>query len=176
LLFVGALVLAATGLWDLVKVISAFTLAHTLTLTLATLDIVRLPPAVVEPAIAISIVIVALQNLRDWKSRHPSSTRHASTRALVAFFFGLFHGLGFAGGLLDAAANMPTKQLITALAAFSVGVECGQQLVVIPVFLTLALFYKAGARTAHTTAVVHRIGSVAITLGGLGYLVAMLRY
>src|SRR5438552_4133096 len=91
LLFVTALVLSVRSLWELVKVITAFTLAHSITLALSALDLFRLPPLVVEPVIAGSIIFVALQNVfwpertRDW------------TRLAVAFFFGLFHGLGFAG-------------------------------------------------------------------------------
>ena len=178
LLFIGALVLAATGLWDLIKVVSAFTLAHTITLTLATLDIFRLPPAFVEPAIAASIIVVALLNLRGWRSQ-PGSHRHGTgtwARASVAFFFGLFHGLGFAGGLLDAAAGMPAGQLAMALGSFSVGVEAGQQVVVIPVFVALTLIRKAGTNAAHSAALLQRGGAVAISLGGLAYLVATLRY
>src|SRR5205085_2683763 len=93
LLFVTALVLAVRSLWDLVKVITAFTAAHSITLTLSAFDLVRLPSRVVEPIIAASIVFVALQNV-FW----PEQTR-GWTRLTVAFFFGLFHGLGFAGGL-----------------------------------------------------------------------------
>src|SRR5262249_54941672 len=133
LLFVGALVLAVATLWDLVKVITAFTLAHTITLTLAVLDLVRLPERVVEPMIAASIVLVALQNL-FW----PERSRGAS-RLLTAFFFGLFHGLGFAGGLLEAMAGMQGSTVGIAIAAFSVGVELGHQTVVLPMFALLKL-------------------------------------
>jgi hydrogenase/urease accessory protein HupE len=94
LLFATALVLAVTSLWDLVKVVTAFTLAHSITLTLAALNMVRLPAQVVEPLIAVSIIFVAVQNI-FW----PMPARGYS-RLAAAFFFGLFHGLGFAGGLL----------------------------------------------------------------------------
>ena len=100
LLFVAALLLAVVSLWDLIKVISVFTLAHTLTLVLAALDVFRLPPSIVEPMIAASIVFVATQNI-FW----PQKSLGAS-RLVVAFLFGLFHGLGFAGGLLDAMASL----------------------------------------------------------------------
>lgn len=100
LLFVAALLLAVTTFWDLVKVISAFTLAHTLTLALAALDIFRLPGRIVEPMIAASIIFVALQNV-FWPERS-----RGWSRLVVAFVFGLFHGLGFAGGLLDAMSQM----------------------------------------------------------------------
>jgi hypothetical protein len=99
LLFVAALLLAVTTLWDLVKVISAFTLAHTITLALAALDVFRLPGRIVEPMIAASIMFVALQNI-FWPERSRGWSRLA-----VAFGFGLFHGLGFAGGLLGAMSD-----------------------------------------------------------------------
>jgi HupE / UreJ protein len=113
LLFVGALVLAVVNLWDLVKVIGAFTLAHTITLTLAALDVFRLPGSIVEPMIAASIVFVAAQNL-FW----PKQSRGGS-RLLVAFLFGLFHGLGFASGLLEAMSGLRAAGAAVAIAAFS---------------------------------------------------------
>jgi hypothetical protein len=91
LLFIGALVLAANTFWELVKVVTAFTLAHTITLTLAAFDLVHLPQQVIEPLISASIVFVALQNV-FWPGRTTGWSRLG-----VAFFFGLFHGLGFAG-------------------------------------------------------------------------------
>ena len=90
LLFVAALLLAARSLWDLVKVVTAFSLAHTLTLVVSALDVFRIPVYVVEPMIAASIVFVAVQNIL-W----PNRSRGAS-RLLMAFLFGLFHGLGLA--------------------------------------------------------------------------------
>src|SRR6185369_9153408 len=88
LLFIAALALAVRRFWELFKIIAAFTLAHTITLTLSVLDLVRLPAHLVEPMIALSIVFVALENL-FWPDR-----THGGTRLAVAFFFGLFHGLG----------------------------------------------------------------------------------
>ena len=131
LLFVSALVLAATTLWELVKVVSAFTLAHTMTLTLAALNLVHLPASVVEPLIAASIVFVALQNV-FWPGRSKGWSRLGA-----AFFFGLFHGLGFAGGLLNAMREMPGATMFLAILAFSVGVEAGHQMVVLPLFAFL---------------------------------------
>jgi hydrogenase/urease accessory protein HupE len=131
LLFVSALVLAAVSLWDLIKVVSAFTLAHTLTLTLSVFNIVTLGERVVEPMIAASIVFVAVQNI-FWPERSRGWTRLA-----IAFAFGLFHGLGFAGGLKEAMSQMPPVALWAALAAFSLGVEIGHQVVVIPLVTVL---------------------------------------
>ena len=169
LLFVGALVLAVVSLWDLVKVISAFTLAHTITLALAVLDLFRLPAAIVEPMIAGSIVVVAAQNL-FW----PRQSRGWS-RLLVAFLFGLFHGLGFAGGLLEAMASLGGAGAILAIAAFSVGVEIGHQTVVLPAFCGLRLLRRAARGTNRNERLVQRYGSAVISLAGMIYLVAALR-
>ncbi|MBI3849272.1 MAG: HupE/UreJ family protein [Verrucomicrobia bacterium] len=172
LLFIGALVLATVTLWDLVKVVTAFTLAHTITLTLAVLDLVRLPSSVVEPMIAASIVFVALQNV-FW----PERTRGWS-RLAVAFFFGLFHGLGFAGGLLSAMEGMAGLTVGLAIVAFSVGVEVGHQIVVLPVFCALKLARatqvdETGRNQIAARAL--RYGSAAISVAGIFYLVAALR-
>jgi hypothetical protein len=114
-----ALVLAATTLWDLIKVVSAFTFAHTITLRLAAFNLVHLPERVVEPLLSASIVFVALQNV-FW----PRDVRGWSRLGAV-FFFGLFHGLGFAGGLLDAMGEMPSATMLLVLLAFRIGVETG---------------------------------------------------
>lgn len=128
LLFVSALALAVRSLWELIRVIAAFTLAHTVTLVLAVLNIARLPSHIVEPMIAASIVIVAMQNV-IWPERSRGLLRLG-----VAFFFGLFHGLGFAGGLVEAMEGMPHLALGVAILAFSLGVELAHQAVVLPVF------------------------------------------
>ena len=171
LLFISALALATITLWDLVKVISAFTLAHTCTLTLATLNIFRLPEHIVEPMIAGSIVFVALQNA-FWPERSRGGTRLA-----VAFFFGLFHGLGFAGGLLEAMENLPGVAVTVAIIAFSLGVELGHQAVVLPLFFGLKEIRSsrpnAPAR-ARVTAWTIRYGSVIISVAGLYYLAVAL--
>ncbi|HUO10764.1 MAG TPA: HupE/UreJ family protein [Phycisphaerae bacterium] len=167
LLFVTALVLAATTLWDLVKVVSAFTIAHTMTLTLAALDLVHLPGRVVEPLIAGSILFVALQNV-FW----PRQSRGWS-RLGAAFFFGLFHGLGFAGGLLEAMREMPSGTMLLAICAFSVGVEAGHQLVVLPSFglLKAARHGQADVVTrARLSMAFQRIGSAGICVAGAYYL------
>ena len=131
LLFVGALVMAAASLWDLVKVVTAFTVAHTITLTLAALNLVHVPASIVEPLISASIVFVALQNLV-----RPGRAGEWS-RLLPAFFFGLFHGLGFASGLLDTMRELPAGAVLFAIVGFSVGVEAGHQMVVLPLYFAL---------------------------------------
>ncbi len=131
LLFMCALALGAVSLWDLVKVVTAFTAAHSLTLTLSVLNLLRLPDRLVEPLIAASIVAVAIQNVLA-----PRQSR-GMWRIGAAFFFGLFHGLGFAGGLLEAMAGLPPVAIGLAILGFSLGVETAQQSVVVPVFATM---------------------------------------
>jgi hypothetical protein len=120
LLFVAGLLLLVSGTRRLLGTVSAFTLSHTVTLTLATLGLVHVPPAPVEAVIALSILFVAREVLR--KGTHPTAL--AQRRPwLVAFSFGLLHGLGFAGGL--SATGLPTAHIPLALGFFSVGVEVG---------------------------------------------------
>ncbi len=172
LLFISALALAAVTLWDLVKVISAFTLAHTVTLTLATFNIVRLSEHIVEPMISASIVFVALQNV-FWPGR-----ARGGGRLVVAFFFGLFHGLGFAGGLLEAMVSLPGVAVVLALAAFSLGVELGHQVVVLPLFFGLK-WVRSGPSNAERRVWISnwtmRGGSALIAVAGSYYLVVALR-
>jgi len=167
LLFVAALVIATMNFWEMVKVIAAFTVAHTLTLTLSVFAIVRLPPWVVEPVIAVSIIFVAMENIL-WPRRARSWLRLG-----VAFGFGLIHGLGFAGGLLDAMEGLPRIGTWIALGAFSLGVEVGHQVVVLPLFGTLA----AGRQQLHErfTRPALRYGSMLISLCGVYYLCVALK-
>jgi hypothetical protein len=169
LLFVGALVLAVTGWRDLIKVIAVFTLAHTLTLALAVLNIIRLPSSIVEPMIAASIVAVAVQNI-IWPKHS-----HGRTRLLLAFGFGLFHGLGFAGGLLDAMSGMALDSVALAIIAFSIGVEIGHQVVVLPAFYGLILLRRADTRIPRFSKLAQRYGSAIISLFGLAYFYAALK-
>jgi HupE / UreJ protein len=120
LLFVSGLLLLVSGFTRLLQTVSAFTLSHTVTLTLATLGFVHVPPAPVEAIIALSIVFVAYEVLR--KHDHPDGLAQRKPW-LVAFSFGLLHGLGFAGGL--SAAGLPAGHIPLALGLFSAGVEVG---------------------------------------------------
>jgi hydrogenase/urease accessory protein HupE len=120
-LFLITLLIAGGGLRALLKIVTAFTVAHSATLTLAVLDIVSLPSRVVESGIALSIAYVAAENL--WR-RERALTR----RWLVTFGFGLIHGLGFASILRDLAVG--GANLATSLVSFNLGVESGQILIV----------------------------------------------
>jgi hydrogenase/urease accessory protein HupE len=169
LLFISALVLAVVTLWDLVKVITAFTLAHSITLTLSVLNIVRLPGKIVEPMIAASIIFVALQNV-FWPKRSRGAARLG-----IAFFFGLFHGLGFAGGLLAAMEGMAGLTIGMAIVAFSLGIEIGHQIVVVPIFCALKIARTLRRGSIRPTEYALRYGSVAICMAGIFYLIAALR-
>jgi HupE / UreJ protein len=120
LLFVSGLLLLVSGFKRVVQTVSAFTLSHSVTLTLATLGFVYVPPAPVEAVIAPSILFVAYEILR---SRENPQGLVQKKPWLVAFTFGLLHGLGFAGGL--SAAGLPVGHIPLALAFFSAGVEVG---------------------------------------------------
>ena len=169
-LFVIALALAVVSFRDLVKVIAAFSLAHTITLTLAVLGMVRVSPGIVEPMIAASIVLVAMLNV-VWPRDHQVTSRMAM---VVAFTFGLFHGLGFAGGLLDAMHGMKSATVAMAIAAFSVGVELGHQAVVLPVFVVLYVVRRFSTHAYDQVRIARRYGSAAISLAGVAYLAAAL--
>lgn len=129
LAFLLALLLAAKTVRQLLLVVTGFTVAHSLTLTLAATGVVQLSPALVEPAIAASIVFVGLENL--WK---PPPER----RLAITFLLGLIHGFGFAG--LLAELGLPRGALVLALVSFNGGVELGQAcvvLLVLPLLLRL---------------------------------------
>jgi HupE / UreJ protein len=151
----------------LVKVVLAFTFAHSLTLTLAVLHWVHLPEAVVEPLIALSIVVVSLQNLLG------PARGAGATRLAVAFGFGLVHGLGFAGPLVDALRGAPPSALAIGIIGFSLGVELGHQLVVLPLFAGVTSL----ARTTHdrSFSVTLRLGSLVTALGGAFFLLRALQ-
>jgi hydrogenase/urease accessory protein HupE len=120
LLFVLALIIITRGGWRLAKTVTAFTLSHSITLTAATLGFVHVPQRPVEAVIALSIVFVAAEILR---TRRGIKSITVSAPWMVAFSFGLIHGLGFAGGLSDA--GLPVVHVPTALLFFSLGVESG---------------------------------------------------
>jgi hydrogenase/urease accessory protein HupE len=136
LLFVLALLLITHGGWKLVKTVTAFTVAHSITLALAALGFVHVPQAPVEAVIALSIVFVATGILHAQQGR-PGITARAPW--LVAFTFGLLHGFGFAGALTEI--GLPQGQIPLALLLFNVGVEFGQ-LLFIAVALSLILLIR----------------------------------
>lgn len=126
---------------ETLKVVTAFTLAHSVTLSLAALQIISLPSRLIESVIAASVVLAALNNLRGTVDKR---------RWVMAFVFGLIHGFGFASVLADL--GLPQNALVFALIGFNGGVELGQ-LAIVAVFLPLAFwmratpFYRKGVMT-----------------------------
>lgn len=135
ILFVLALFLFAKSFSTLLWQVSAFTLAHTITLALGIYGIVQLPSSIVEPLIALSILYVAIENVYRAKS-----TTVSHTRMPVIFAFGLLHGLGFASVLSDV--GLPESQYALSLISFNIGVELGQLSVIVIAFLCLAPIMK----------------------------------
>jgi hypothetical protein len=123
-LFVLGLCLLARGLRPLLAQVTAFTIAHSISLGLAAANVVTLPPRWVEPLIAASIVCIALENV--------FAPRVTIRRTALVFVFGLLHGLGFAGVLGEL--GLPRGRFLTALLSFNCGVEAGQLLVIVAAF------------------------------------------
>lgn len=121
LLFVLALLLITVGFKKLVKTITAFTIAHSITLSLAALGFVGLPGPPVEAVIALSIVFLAVELMHYYKGENTLTAKYPW---IVAFVFGLLHGFGFAGAL--ANIGLPQTSIPSALLFFNVGVEIGQ--------------------------------------------------
>jgi hydrogenase/urease accessory protein HupE len=136
LLFVLGLLLLVRNRWKLVQTVSAFTLAHSITLTATVIGALRVPVPFVEALIALSILFLALEVLRAQRGGDSFAIRHPWA---VAFAFGLFHGMGFASGL--AALGLGQHDLLATLALFNIGVEIGQLC-----FIAVALLAAYGLR------------------------------
>ena len=132
MLFVLGLFLLSTRLAPLLWQVTAFTLAHSITLALSMYGVIALSPAIVEPLIAASIVAVAVENLL--------TARLHAWRIFVVFGFGLLHGLGFAGVLTEI--GLPRDEFVTGLIAFNVGVEGGQLAVIALAFLVVGYWFR----------------------------------
>jgi len=134
LLFVLALIIITMGRWKIIKTITAFTIAHSITLSLAALGYVNFSPAPVEAVIALSIVFLAVEII---KLINGKQTLTSKKPWLVAFTFGLLHGFGFAGALSNI--GLPQQDIPFALAFFNVGVELGQIAFVLVVLVIIKL-------------------------------------
>ena len=121
LLFVLGLLLIVRDRWMLVKTITSFTVAHSITLGVATLGLASAPVAPLNAAIALSILFLGPEIVRVWRGQTSLTTSHPW---VVAFVFGLLHGFGFASGL--ATMGLPPSEIVWALLLFNVGVELGQ--------------------------------------------------
>lgn len=153
LLFLVGLLLLGGTLKRLVVVVSAFTVAHSVTLTLAALNIVTPPASVIEPAIALSIVYVGLDNLLVRGGR--------DMRAWIAFAFGFIHGFGFANVLREM--DLPARALGWSLFSFNLGVEIGQLVVVVAVASALAALRRRSEAAGRRLVLV---GSVVVMAAG----------
>ncbi len=139
LCFLIAVMLWATRIWPVVKIVTAFTVSHSVTLTLAALELVNLPSSWVEIAIALSIVYVAVENF---------FTRKVDVRWRDTFAFGFIHGFGFASGLIEL--GVPQRAIVPALASFNIGVEAGQigvVMIVLPSLLLADKMFSHGERS-----------------------------
>lgn len=154
ILFLVAL-LVVSRLRELLQIVTAFTAAHSITLGLAALEIVVLPPPIIEAGIAATIVWVAWQNLRGRRGAH---------RWRLTFAFGLVHGFGFANVLRDL--ELPAAGLVRALAGFNIGVELGQVAIVAVLWPGFALLARTRLGAPAVTGV-----SAAVGIAGLVWLV-----
>ena len=137
-------------------IVSAFTVAHSITLALAAMKVISLSPAFIEPAIAVTIILAALDNI--WPI-------FPVRRVVVTFFFGLIHGFGFANVLSEL--NLPTAQFVWALLEFNIGLELGQLMIVSGV---TALLFGLRQRARYPSWVI-RGGSLAAILVGVLWLI-----
>jgi hydrogenase/urease accessory protein HupE len=167
LLFVLALLLLVKGVGRVVATVTAFTLAHSLTLAGATLGFVHMPGPPTEAVIALSIVFVASEIIHSQRGR-PGLTEMYPW--VVAFIFGLLHGFGFAGALTEV--GLPQNSILIALLFFNVGVEAGQMIFVAAVVIAIAAFRGAARLTISKEAWDQRVRPRAIrvtayTIGSL---------
>jgi hydrogenase/urease accessory protein HupE len=149
LLFVAGLILIARRPRLIVLAITGFTVAHSLTLSLAALGLVRIPVLPTEAVIALSILFLAREALRDedksWVHRFP---------LLISGVFGLLHGLGFASALREV--GLPTSELVTALLFFNLGVEAGQLAFILAVIAVVSVMLYVWRRARRDDAVLFR--------------------
>ena len=159
LLFLLALLLACRSPRPIFWIITAFTLAHSITLALATFDIVNIPARWVESFIALSIVYVGLENFRKNLS--------VKRRIGLTFAFGLVHGLGFAGLLKQIGLGADGQSVIGPLLAFNLGVESGQLAIVV---LILPLLFFARKQPAFERFGIPALSAIVIILGGVWFI------
>jgi hypothetical protein len=159
MLFVIGLLLLGGSLVRLLKIVTGFTIAHSITLALAALGIVNVSSRIVEPLIAVSIVLVGIENLRELpRAGHAS---RADRRGAIAFGFGFIHGLGFASVLRET--GLPREALAASLLSFNLGVEFAQACVVLAVVPVLFLLRSRAPRLAPAVAA---SGSWLVVLAG----------
>lgn len=174
ILFVLALILGAASFRKLIWMITAFTLAHSLSLALAALDFFQLSPRIIEPIIAGSIVFMAFQGLRKVLKAVPvleNAKENGFTSSIaIIFLFGLVHGLGFSGILKEV--HLSQENIIIPLVSFNLGVEFGQLLIVMSIY-PLLLLLKRWMKSRYL--IFHRIALSLIGLMGFFWLVERIR-
>lgn len=134
ILFVLSLFLLSLNPRAILAQVTAFTIAHSVTLALSIYGVIQLPSSIVEPLIALSITFVAIENIVI-----KSTDGARPTRTLVVFIFGLLHGLGFAGVLTEI--GLPRSQFLPALISFNIGVELGQLAVIAAAYLAVGAWF-----------------------------------
>ncbi len=154
ILFILGIFLLSTQLMPLVKQATMFTLAHSITLSLAMFNVVNLPASIVEPLIALSIAYIGFENILAHKLKN--------SRLVLVFGFGLLHGLGFASVLADF--GMPESAYATALIGFNLGVEFGQLAILTAAYFGITYWFKS---KEHFHRYITVPGSIMITLIGL---------
>jgi hypothetical protein len=164
ILFIVGLLLLGGSIPRLLAIVTAFTLGHSVTLALATLDILSPSPRLIEPAIALSIVFVGADNLI-------TSSTGRDVRAWVALLFGLIHGFGFANVLRET--GLPGSAIGVSLFSFNLGVEIGQAVIVLIVATLLSLVRQRNAVLARRIAMA---GSVVVLLAGAFWFVERVFY
>ncbi|WP_425084755.1 HupE/UreJ family protein [Ruegeria profundi] len=159
LLFVLALFILVRDRWRLVGAVTAFTLAHSITLALATFGVLNVPGPPVEAVIALSIVFLAMEIAKDGEGRFRLSKEKPW---IVCFGFGLLHGLGFAGALADI--GLPANDIPAALLAFNLGVEAGQLCFIGALALVVAVWRQVALPLGQKATIVaaYGIGSVSM--------------
>ena len=162
LCFLLAVVLWASRAWPVIKIVTAFTVSHSITLTLAALQVVNLPSAWTEVAIALSIIYVAVENF---------FTRKVEGRWRDTFIFGFIHGFGFASGLIEL--GVPQRAIVPALASFNIGVEVGQIGVVMVVIPLLVLIDKQFFNGERSPRVVYPCSTIIAGFGAYWLLVRL---
>ncbi len=159
ILFVLSILLVFVSLKDVLKLASVFTISHSITLILAGSNLVRVSSRVVEPMIALSIAYMAITSVF---LRHRPFFRSAHSKASTVFFFGLFHGLGFAGLLKDL--GIPENRFISSLLSFNIGIELGQILII---FCALPIIYAFRNKLWYPRAI--QFAAVLIAILGFGW-------
>jgi hydrogenase/urease accessory protein HupE len=157
ILFIVGLLFLGGSLKQLLKIVTAFTIAHSITLALATLNILNPPARLIEPTIALSIVFVGLHSLLS----RSKTDGIGDPRLLFAFCFGFIHGFGFANALHEMA--LPRYALGWSLFSFNVGVEIGQMCIVLAVAPVLSLIRRRSPLVGHRVVMT---GSIGVILAG----------